>query len=61
MGEVVHVYDAAYGYFFSSGQDGGTGPPMSVDDLELSPTERGETAEGGGAPYDDLFEAHLIA
>jgi nitrile hydratase beta subunit len=59
-GEVVHIYEGAYAYFFSTGQDG-IGAPMPVYSVKFSPRDIwGDTAEEGASLYADLFEAYLL-
>ena len=59
-GEVVHVYDGAYCYFFPTGPDG-IGAPMPVYSVRFDPKEIwGDTAEAGASLYADLFEAYLL-
>jgi nitrile hydratase beta subunit len=59
-GEVVHVYDGSYGYFFPTGPDG-IGDPMPVYSVRFDPQSIwGETAEPGAFIYADLFQAYLL-
>jgi nitrile hydratase beta subunit len=60
LGEIVHVYEGSYAYFFSTGPDG-IGHPMPVYCVKFDPKAIwGDTAEGGAFIYADLFEAYLL-
>jgi nitrile hydratase len=59
-GEVVHVYEGAFCYFFSTGADDGIGHPMPVYSVKFDPQAIwGATAESGAFVYADLFEAYV--
>jgi nitrile hydratase beta subunit len=61
IGEVVHVYEGAYAYFFPTAPDDGIGAPMPVYCVKFEPKAIwGETAEAGAFLYADLFEAYVV-
>jgi len=58
-GVIDHVYEGAYGYFFSTGPDG-IGEPMPVYSVKLAAKDIwGAMAEPNTYVYADLFEAYV--